>query len=280
MQEDWKLKLAEVQDRLFDLLCLIDDICRREGVTYFLDGGTEIGSVREKDIIAWDDDADIKLKWIDYPAFKDAMEKHLPEYIRLVEPVYFSPYFYDFFIRVVDTRYLRRKVTKADLAYQNMENYLCCDVSVHFHIPEKPFAQRLALARVRLLYGMGMAHRFDFDAGKYTPPQRIGVFLLRAAGHLIPAKTICRRFWKLMDHYDRKAADSPWCFSNWPPNPIVQKAAWFDATAEGELRGRKFLIPAEVDDDLTTMYGDYMHPPKDRNAFIQHLDEEDRYQDS
>ena len=42
----------------------------------------------------------------------------------------------------------------------------------------------------------------------------------------------------------------------------------------------KFLIPAEVDDDLTTMYGDYMHPPKDRNAFIQHLDEEDRYQDS
>ena len=79
------MKLAEVQDRLFDLLCLIDDICRREGVTYFLDGGTEIGSVREKDIIAWDDDADIKLKWSDYPAFKDAMEKHLPEYIRLVE---------------------------------------------------------------------------------------------------------------------------------------------------------------------------------------------------
>ena len=64
--EKRRLKLKEVQDRLFELLCLIDEICRKEGVTYFLDGGTEIGCVREKDIIPWDDDADIKMKWSEY----------------------------------------------------------------------------------------------------------------------------------------------------------------------------------------------------------------------
>ena len=273
------MKLKEVQDRLFELLCLIDEICRKEDVTYFLDGGTEIGSVRDKDIIPWDDDADIKLKWSDYPAFRAAMKKHLPEGIILVEPEDFSPLFYDFFIRIVDTRFLRRKVTDADRAYKNMENYLCVDVSVHFHIPEKPLRRKIAVGRVKLLYGLGMGHRYQMDYSQYTGVQKLGVRALCAVGKLIPAKTVCGRFWKLADHYDRIAADSPWAFSNWAPNPIIQKASWFESRTEGEIRGRKFFIPAEYDDDLTTMYGDYMHPPKDRNAFIQHLDEEDRYQD-
>ena len=71
--------------RTYELLCLIDDICRKEGVTYFLDGGSLIGSVREKDLIAWDDDIDIKMRRDEYPKFKAAMEKNLPEYIRLIE---------------------------------------------------------------------------------------------------------------------------------------------------------------------------------------------------
>ena len=35
------MNLTEVQDRTYELLCLIDDICRGEGVRYFLDGGSE-----------------------------------------------------------------------------------------------------------------------------------------------------------------------------------------------------------------------------------------------
>ena len=276
--EKRRLKLKEVQDRLFELLCLIDEICRKEGVTYFLDGGTEIGCVREKDIIPWDDDADIKMKWSEYPAFRDAMRKHLPEGILVVEPEDFSPLFYDFFIRIVDTRYLRRKVTEADRAYRNMENYLCVDVSVHFHIPEQPLRQKIALGRIKLLYGLGLGHRYHLDYSQYKGVQKLAAAGMRAIGKLIPARTVCRRFFRLADHYDRTAADSPWAFSNWAPNNILQKASWFESRTEGSLRGHAFYIPAEYDDDLTTMYGDYMHPPKDRNAFIQHLDEEDRYQ--
>ena len=73
------MNLKETQDRTYELLCLIDDICRKEGVMYFLDGGSLIGSVREKDLIAWDDDIDIKMRREEYPKFKAAMEKHLPE---------------------------------------------------------------------------------------------------------------------------------------------------------------------------------------------------------
>ena len=47
------MNIKEVQDRSFEVLCIIDDICKKEGIPYFLDGGTELGAVREKDIIAW-----------------------------------------------------------------------------------------------------------------------------------------------------------------------------------------------------------------------------------
>jgi hypothetical protein len=43
------------------------------------------------------------------------------------------------------------------------------------------------------------------------------------------------------------------------------------------LRGRLFPIPVGYEKELTAYYGDYKKPPKDRNVFNQHLDEEDRY---
>ena len=273
------MKLKEAQDRSFDLLCVIDGICRKEGIPYFLDGGTEIGAVREKDIIPWDDDIDIKIRWKDYPAFRAAMRAHLPSYLRLIEPEDFAPMFYDFTTRVIDTRYLRRKVTEEDEAYGKLENYLCIDVMQHYHIPEGKLGGGMAKARMKLLYGLGMGHRYHLDFSKYKGAEKLAVALMSAVGKLIPAKTVCRRFRRLADRWDQKHADSPRMFTSWVVSPTEQKSAWFDSSAEGELRGRKFPIPAGYDEDLTLYYGDYMHPPEDRNAFIQHLDEEDRYRE-
>ena len=273
------MNLKETQDRSYELLCLIDDICRAEGVTYFLDGGTQIGSVREKDIIPWDDDIDIKLLRSEYPKFKAAMEKHLPPEIRLVEPADSAPLFYDMVPRVVDTRYILRKETEEDKAYQNNQNHICIDIFEHFHVPESEAGKKAARAKMTLIYGLAIGHRYRLDYGKYTLGQKIAVGLMGLAGKLFSAKRICRWFEQAMDKLDRENAESPVLFSNWVPGTTFQRAEWYREAAEGELRGRKFPIPVGYDEDLRTMYGDYMKPPEDRGAFIQHLDPEDRYKD-
>ena len=273
------MKLKETQDRTFELLCLVDDICRKEGVTYFLDGGSMIGSVREKDLIAWDDDIDIKMRLDEYPKFKAAMEKNLPTYIKLIEPKDFAPQFYDLLVRVSDTRYLLRKEREADRAYRNQQNQICLDVFIHYRVPESRIGRKLARAKMTVLYGMGMGHRYEMEYGKYTPVQRIGVGTLSLLGKLFPAKTICEWFDRAMDRMDRKNADSPWMYTNWAQCKTYQKTKWFESAAEGELRGRKFPIPAGYDEDLRTYYGDYMKPPEDRSIYIQHLDPEEQYKD-
>ena len=273
------MNLKETQDRTYELLCLIDDICRKEGVMYFLDGGSMIGSVREKDLIAWDDDIDIKMRRSEYPKFKAAMDKHLPPYIRLIEPADFAPRFYDCVPRVTDTRYLLRKETEEDRAYGNLQNHICVDVFQHYSVPESAAGRKAARAWMTLLYGLAMGHRVHLDYGKYSLPQKIAVGMMSLMGKLIPAKTLCRRFDRAMDRLDRQNADSPWTFSNWVPGTTFQRAEWYEHASEGELRRRKFPIPAGYDADLRTMYGDYMKPPEDRSIYIQHLDPEDRYQE-
>ena len=273
------MKLKEAQDRTYELLCLIDDICREEGVAYFLEGGTEIGAVREKDLIAWDDDIDIKILRSEYPKFKAAMEKHLPPYIRLIEPADYAPLFYDLISRVEDTRYLLRKETEEDKAYHNHQNHVCVDILEYFHVPESAAGKKVSRAKMLLIYGLAMGHRYHLDYSKYTIAQKAAVGIMSLAGKLIPAKKICGWFGREMDRLERKEAKSADLYSNWILGAVYPKYAWYQGAAEGELRGRKFPIPAGYDEDLKSIYGDYMKPPEDRSIYNQHLDPEDQYKE-
>ncbi len=51
--------LEEMQEQLLGQLAIVDEICRANGLSYWLDGGTLIGAMRHGRPIPWDDDMDI-----------------------------------------------------------------------------------------------------------------------------------------------------------------------------------------------------------------------------
>lgn len=71
-----ELKDAQIKEVAFDLLCKIDDVCTREGISYSLVGGTLLGAVRHKGFIPWDDDVDIAMPRADYKCFFDYCKSH------------------------------------------------------------------------------------------------------------------------------------------------------------------------------------------------------------
>ncbi len=74
-----KQNLRAVQLRELEILKEIRAICDRNGIDYWLDGGTLLGAVRHAGFIPWDDDIDIAMQRTDVPRFIEAAERELPE---------------------------------------------------------------------------------------------------------------------------------------------------------------------------------------------------------
>ncbi len=265
------MTLEELQDKLYDVLCLVDGICKKENVRYFLDGGTEIGSVREKNIIPWDDDIDVKVLREDYDKFKEAMIKNLPENYKFIEPEEYSPYFYDFVPRIIDVTQKMRAETDEDTAYKNYQNFVGIDVFIFENAPDGALAQKLMTLKCKTLYGMAMSKRYKVHNDGYSFAQKLTSGVCMTLGKLYSHEKIFKKWNKAMRKYEGRKTNTLF-----PANYLLRdlgffKREWYENTAEGELRGRKFPIPAGYDPEMTKIYGDYMKPPKDRSIYVSHI---------
>ena len=61
------------------VLSVIDKICRKHGIQYFVYAGTLLGAVREKQYIPWDDDLDTCMLRSEFDKFKKVVETELPD---------------------------------------------------------------------------------------------------------------------------------------------------------------------------------------------------------
>ena len=88
MKALWKVQL--------DMLELFDGICRRNGLKYYMIGGSLIGAMRHKGYIPWDDDIDVVMFRADYEKLKMVLpgELEYPYFVQTAEtdPEYWEPY--------------------------------------------------------------------------------------------------------------------------------------------------------------------------------------------
>lgn len=68
------------------LLEILDEICKKHGLKYYLDFGTLLGALRHNGAIPWDDDLDVSMPEDDYERFLSVAPRELPESILLQTP--------------------------------------------------------------------------------------------------------------------------------------------------------------------------------------------------
>ena len=61
-----QLSHKEIQSRLAEILVVVDEFCKSEGIRYSMAYGTLLGAVRHKGFIPWDDDIDILMPRPDF----------------------------------------------------------------------------------------------------------------------------------------------------------------------------------------------------------------------
>lgn len=120
-----------------DLLAKFDEVCRRNGLQYFIDGGTLLGAVRHKGFIPWDDDVDVCMFRKDFEKLESIASKEFKE-----------PYFWQTFktdltsarghaaLRNSNTTAIAKSDLKGGRTIRRFNQGICLDVFPLDNIPD------------------------------------------------------------------------------------------------------------------------------------------------
>ena len=96
MKQETLKQLHNVEQEILDE---IDRVCEKNGLKYYLIGGTLLGAIRHKGFIPWDDDLDIVMPRADFDKFQEVCKTDLDEKY-YVHSSYNDPKYYAPFIKV------------------------------------------------------------------------------------------------------------------------------------------------------------------------------------
>ena len=258
------LQLAEL-----DLMKLFVQICEKHKLRYAMIGGTMLGAVRHKGFIPWDDDIDVGMPREDYEKFLTIVRSELPEGYDFLNYKQ-NPKYLRYFSRIVDKRV---KVVNASYAERRIEN-AWIDI---FPLDGMP---KTKLGRFIHFWHM-TAWKFFYHASCFKQLvnlrragrplyQRMLIKFMQVTriGSKLDTRKLMARLEKMLTKYSVEDCEygislfGAYMMKEIMPKRIFGEGALYD------FEGCRFIGPAEYDEFLTLLYGDYMTPPKDKNKHI------------
>lgn len=88
--------LWQMQCRMLEMLNVIDAICQKHSIPYWLSGGSMLGAVRHQGFIPWDDDLDIEMLYPDFIKLMKILPDELPDNLALQWHTTDENYFFQF----------------------------------------------------------------------------------------------------------------------------------------------------------------------------------------
>lgn len=249
-------QLRHLQMVLLEMMKEIDTLCRRNGITYYLNGGNALGAVRHRGFIPWDDDLDIMMTHSNHRRFIDACRRELDPGKWYVQeswhdwPGTFSK------VRLRGT-FLKDIGEWNGIAPADRGIYI--DIFEVVNAPESPLLRRTQYLAAKMLNAYSLLKK------GYTSDSLLKKAALSAA-NLLRLKAIRRLCHSLVFRYEEKPTKSVANFFGMSRfRSAFYPAVVFAEPVYKDYEDTLLPLPTGYEQYLTQAFGDYMQlPPEDK----------------
>jgi len=246
----------ELKSIQLDLLQKTADFCEKNGLRYFLCGGTLIGAIRHKGYIPWDDDIDIAMPRPDYDQFVKTFNQP-DNYCQVVNLDTNQAYEYAF-AKVYDNRTILK-----ELHYPGDTFGVFIDV-----FPADGVKNAAQINKIKILHKLLNTKRANY----YN--RTIFKKIINTFGKLLLLPFSAHKIATWMDNEARRYAFGSMPMAGLIANPygpgeMVDKSV-FDSDIYQEFEGHKYRVPIGYDTWLRSIYGDYMQLPPEEHRVTHH----------
>ena len=269
-EEFRQLQLVEL-----DVLIELDRVCKKHHINYVIFCGTQLGAVRHKGFIPWDDDADVAMLREDYEKFKAVSSDLNPDICFLqdheIDPEYRWGYAK---VRRTGTSYIRlgqehlRNKTGIFIDIFPLDDVPCSVVGQVIQDAFCYFCRKVLWAEVGKYQTKGIK-KLWFSLISHIAPVTVYKWLkpyLKKSRNSTPNRVRCLLFPAFGELYIH--------------HPIRERYGmpkkWFLERAEYDFEGHKFFGTKDYDAILKYIYDDYMTPPpeekREQHAPVSYLD--------
>lgn len=255
-----------LQSEELKMMKIIREICEKENLTYFMIGGTLLGSIRHKGFIPWDDDVDLAMPRKDYEKFLMVSKKYLPTNI------FVQNFRTDDKYRYYITRVLNKNILveeKRFIGVDTPQAYASVDIFPIDGSPNPRILRKIHYSRImirRFLISLCYRDTIDKERKRSNLEKLLVNILIK-----IPFESILSPN-KIKENLDTLLKKYTMDESSWSGTIMgayrVKEMVPTNMFGEPKLyqfEDEYFYGPELIDEYLTHMYGDYMKlPPKEQ----------------
>ena len=250
-----KNSVKQVQDKILYIMKFIDTLCRRNGIKYYIMGGTALGAIRHGGFIPWDDDLDIFMTPDEYEKFKIVLEAENSNEFVLQEWRTTKNYLEYAKVRLNGTTFIEH-------CYKDMldiHHGIYVDIMILHKVSTNKFIQKLVYYQSKYVVFYALSQR---NWQPKTSGQALALKLLK----ILPNKIIAKWCYKNIYKYDNLEKDYMYCY--WITKASFAQGLFtpdfFQNPVDIPFEDTKLLSAEKIKEYLEYRYGDYMKLPSEQ----------------
>lgn len=246
--------VRDVQDKILETMKYIDALCRKNGIVYYIMGGTALGAVRHGGFIPWDDDLDIFMTPAEYEKFKVVFDAEQSDKFVLQE-WRTTPKFLEYAkVRMNGTTFIE-EVFKDRI---DMHHGIYVDIMILHKVPERKLTQKI------IYYSSKFATLYALSQRNWKPKSKGQALVLKSL-KLLPCKWLAKVCYKKIYKYDSQTKNFKYCYWITPAkfrNGLFDEE-FFSSPVDIPFEDTMLLGSEKIKEYLAYRYGDYMKLPSE-----------------